>query len=156
MRQHLRPITRSLMALILAAGTWGFAATAAASDCECACVDGVAWEICTGFFSYEGPSTKCADVLQCPVEEEVNETRSELVEAPAGIDEDLDCRIRNVYRPEIGEHRPMKVCMPAEVASAHERLRARRAEMAERFQAQNASSDGKTHRGRGPHQTLQN
>ncbi|MFU8816202.1 MAG: hypothetical protein ACNA7W_12705 [Pseudomonadales bacterium] len=158
-RQHPRTITRSLMTLILAVGAWAFAAKAAAAECECACVDEVAYEVCTeGMFTFRSSTDECSESLQCPLlSETTTETPyGELVEAPEGVDGDLDCRMRNVYRPEIGEYRPMKVCMPAEVASAHERLRARQAEMAQRFQAQQAESDGKTHRGRGPHQTLQN
>lgn len=153
-----RSITRSLSVALLATAGWGFAANAA-DDCECLCVDDIGYKVCTqSFLRVTTVSEECSALLQCPaLAADITEPLSEeQIEPPAELaDLGVDCRLRNVYRPDLGEYKPHKVCMPAAVAGAHERLRAKRAEMAERYQERWTASEGQTHRGRGPHATWQ-
>ena len=120
-------------ALLLGVVGWGLASPAAAA-CSCMCVDEVAYEVCTGIVSTQAITAACTTQLDCaavPVEEPAPapEEPAPPVEPPASAGTDLDCRRRNVYRPDLGHYKPYTVCMPADRAAAHERLRAKRAEI---------------------------
>ncbi len=128
---------------------------AAAAECSCMCVDGVSYEVCTGIVTTQAITQQCTEALECPaVDAEPAPDDSASVDPPADTgDQDLDCRRRHVYRPDLGEYRPYKVCMPAERAEAHDRRVAKRAEMRERYEAMRSDRDGHTHRGRGPRES---
>ncbi len=126
---------------------------AAAAECSCMCVDGVSYEVCTGIVTTQAITQQCTEALECPAVEPEPAPAPEdnaSVDPPADAeDQDLDCRRRHVYRPDLGEYRPYKVCMPAERAAAHDRRVAKRAEMRERFESRFSHRDGDRHSHRG-------
>ncbi len=148
----------------------GFAVSPGASAaCSCMCVQGVAYEVCTDIVTTQAVTDQCTASLQCPADTSTptdTGTGSTTDTGTAGgggvadssgdqtaADGGLDCRVRDVYRPDLQKYVPYKVCMPEKLAEAHERLRAKRQEMAARYAAQRHDQDGRTHRGRGPHDT---
>lgn len=131
-------------ALVLALGTWG-AAPNAVAECACMCVDGVAYEVCIGIVTTQIQTQQCTEQLQCPTAP--GSEPSDPVEPPAETaGNDLDCRQRQVYRPDLGEYKLHTVCMPAARTEAHEQLAAKRQEMAAQF----AEKTGGSTPGRGP------
>jgi hypothetical protein len=130
-----------LAALLLALGTWG-AAPNAMADCSCMCVEGVAYEVCIGIVTTQTQTQECTEQLQCPTAP--GSEPGDPVEPPPE-NADLDCRLREVYRPDLGEYKLHTVCMPAARTEAHDQLRAKREEMAAKVAEQSGGS------GKGPH-----
>jgi hypothetical protein len=88
------------------------------------CVEAVAYEVCTGTLTSQTITQNCTEQLQCPTDPTGTDP-GPVVEPPEGSE--LDCRVRNVYRPDLGEYVEHTVCMPAKQTQAHERLRAKQA-----------------------------
>lgn len=139
-----------LAAPLLALGTWA-AAPNAMAECSCMCIEGVSYEVCTGIITTQAETAECTEALQCPAPGDSEP--GDPVEPPAGsTDAGLDCRQRQVYRPDLQEYKLHNVCMPAARAQAHDRLRAKRGEMAAKF----AAKDRGSRRGKGPHASWEN
>ena len=135
----------ALAAALLALATWG-AAPSAVAECSCMCIDGVSYEVCIGVVTTQTETQQCTEQLQCPTAPETDPGES--VEPPAETaGQDLDCRQRQVYRPDLGEYKMHTVCMPAARTEAHDRLTAKRQEMSGKF----AEKTQRSNAGRGPH-----
>ena len=120
-------------ALLLALASWA-AAPAAVAECSCMCVDGVSYEVCTGIVTTQAQTEECTAALQCPAEPEPTEPEDPPADDTTDtVDSDIDCRKRNVYRPDLGRYKEYTVCMPAAWSAAHERRRAKRRELADGF-----------------------
>jgi hypothetical protein len=120
----------SLLAAALTAATLSSAATAAES-CACLCVEGAPYYVCNSFSgSTKQPTDACTAQLAdaCPVPD------TEVPTGPAGSPEQvpetpepvnaaarangLECQPRQVYRPDLAEHKVYTVCMPEALVAA--------------------------------------
>ncbi|MCB1685203.1 MAG: hypothetical protein KDI31_11980 [Pseudomonadales bacterium] len=155
--------------LFLLAGFAGYAPGALAQNaCSCMCTDaGTAQWMCSTPFSTQAPES-CA-ATQCPVagsgtDETPTDTPpvtdptdevtdpvadgTDVVEPPAA---GLECKRRNVYRPDLGKYKTYKVCKPAMSEEEKARIAEYRARMQERWaahQAKHQHSSHKSYRGR--------
>jgi hypothetical protein len=140
----------------------GYSATAAA-ECSCMCIEGVSYDVCTGFLNTQTVTPACTESLQCPEDPSVTEpvdggntdTGSGDGAQPENPDTaGMDCRMRNVYRPDRGRYEPHPVCLPARAAAAHEWKKANREAYLARLDAwrerhADRDDDGHKDRGRG-------
>ena len=119
---------RFLTGLALMTFAWVSQAPSALASCACMCVDGAPYNVCTSGFTGQTQETtqECTTALagDCPVPEPVptttpigEQTGSDAVNV-AGAHSGLDCRPRQVYRPDLAEHKVYTVCMPEKWVTA--------------------------------------
>ena len=122
----------ALMAMAL------IAPPAAAETCACMCVDGEPYYVCnSGFGGYtQEPTPSCteqlADTCPTPGAQPEGQTTEDPPSSPepatepdpvnaAARDNGLDCKPRQVYRPDLAAHKVYTVCMPSAMAAAQTR-----------------------------------
>lgn len=157
--------------LVLLAGFAGYAPGALAQNaCSCMCTDtGTAQWMCSTPFSTQAPES-CA-AMECPVVgspgtdtppatdpvEEVPPPTDEVTDPVAGGGDvveppaaGLECKRRNVYRPDLGKYKTYKVCKPALSEEQQTRIAEYRARMKERwasYQAKHQHNGRSNYRG---------
>ena len=143
MNKRYSPTQRTLSGLALVLSAWAFQAPTAFAACECLCVDGAPYNVCTEGFAGQTTETTqaCTEALatDCPVPDpdtaaalDQDTTGEPAAEDPVVAEASkngLDCKRRQVYRPDLGRHKVYKVCMPAGLAVSE----AKRAEAKQRL-----------------------
>ena len=78
MNKSYFPGQRTLSGLALVLSAWAFQAPAAFAACECLCVDGAPYNVCTEGFAGQTKETTqaCTDILttECPVPDPITTT----------------------------------------------------------------------------------
>ena len=94
-----------------------------AAECACMCVDAEPMYVCTGgFVNSQTTTTECSAQLQCPA---VTDPPPDVVppithannpDVPPG----LECRPRNVWRPDLGRYKEYRVCSPRHLVASND------------------------------------
>ena len=136
MNKRYSPTQRTLSGLALMLSAWAFQVPTAYAACECLCVDGAPYNVCTSGFAGQTRDTTqaCSDMLatDCPVPDPVTATQvtpTTTTEPAAASATGLDCKPRQVYRPDLGRHKVYKVCMPQKWAKAQDKRAAKKTEL---------------------------
>ncbi len=98
-------------------------ANAAEAGCACMCVDAEPMYVCTGgFVNSQTTTTECSAQLHCPA---VTDPPPDVVppithannpDVPPG----LECRPRNVWRPDLGRYKEYRVCSPRHLVASND------------------------------------
>jgi len=130
MNTVLRPNrARVLLAPLLMLTAAIIAPSAAQANCGCLCVDGAPYNVCTYGFTEQTRETTADCTAQlstaCPVPDPgvTGGDESETSEIPAPVnaaarEHGLNCKPRQVYRPDLAEHKVYTVCMPEAMENA--------------------------------------
>ncbi len=135
MNKSYFPGQRTLSGLALVLSAWAFQAPAAFAACECLCVDGAPYNVCTEGFAGQTKETTqtCTDTLatECPVPDPITTTEPTAADPvnAAAVANGLDCKPRQVYRPDLGRHKVYTVCMPEKWANAQTKRAEKKADL---------------------------
>ena len=136
MKKRFSLTQRTLSGLALTLSAWAFQAPVAFAACECLCVDGAPYNVCTEGFAGQTQETtqSCTDALatECPVPDPIATTEPTAADSvnAAAVANGLDCKPRQVYRPDLGRHKVYTVCMPEKWANAQTKRAAKKADLA--------------------------
>lgn len=123
---------RSLLAPAVVLSAMLSTPATAAESCACLCVDGAPYNVCNSFAgSTKQPTETCDAQLAdtCPAPDAAPDVETPIDPPVTSVEEHdpvnaaarangLDCQPRQVYRPDLAQHKVYTVCMPQQAMAA--------------------------------------